>query len=261
MIYCISDIHGQYNLYMKMLEKIGLEQSDTLFILGDVIDRGEQGIKVLLDIMHRNNVISLLGNHEYMMYNVITKDSEDVKISNSVEYYLWKMNGGEKTYNDYLNLQENDRNSIIKYLENAYIIVPQLKVSEHCFMLVHSTHPAEYIDNPVKMHDIRKEELERVIWKREYIVEQGEEEEIRCYVPDEKYDPDTILVTGHTPTPHIDKDGFMQRGYGIIYYNDAGNLIDIDCGCAIHNRDKRCLGCICLDTMEEFYVREDDKSL
>ena len=66
MIYVMSDIHGCYQTYLKMLEKIGLRESDTLYILGDVIDRGKDGIKVLMDMMMRPNVIPLLGNHEYM---------------------------------------------------------------------------------------------------------------------------------------------------------------------------------------------------
>lgn len=38
MIYCISDIHGQYKQYKKMLECIDLKEEDTLYVLGDVID-------------------------------------------------------------------------------------------------------------------------------------------------------------------------------------------------------------------------------
>ena len=36
--------------YIKMLEKINFSDSDTLYILGDVVDRGPDGIKILLDI-------------------------------------------------------------------------------------------------------------------------------------------------------------------------------------------------------------------
>ena len=37
--YVISDIHGQYDMFMELLEKIPLKDSDTLYILGDVVDR------------------------------------------------------------------------------------------------------------------------------------------------------------------------------------------------------------------------------
>ena len=40
--YVRSDVHGQYKAYTKMLKKIDLKAEDTLYILGDVIDRGPE---------------------------------------------------------------------------------------------------------------------------------------------------------------------------------------------------------------------------
>ena len=56
MHYVIADIHGCYDLYLKMLEKIGFSDNDTLYFLGDAIDRGPDGIKVLLDMMARKTL-------------------------------------------------------------------------------------------------------------------------------------------------------------------------------------------------------------
>ena len=57
------------------------------------------------------------------------------------------------------------------------------------------------------------------------------------------YDPDRIIVTGHTVTSLIDKAsrGRIWRGNGHIA---------IDCA-AVYSG---VLGCLCLDTLEEFYV-------
>ena len=49
MIYVCSDIHGHYSCYAALLECIGLRPDDTLYILGDVIDRGPDGVKILQD--------------------------------------------------------------------------------------------------------------------------------------------------------------------------------------------------------------------
>lgn len=65
MIYVCSDIHGHYGLYLALLERLSLKPSDTLYILGDVIDRGPDGIKILQDMMKRPNVVPILGNHEF----------------------------------------------------------------------------------------------------------------------------------------------------------------------------------------------------
>lgn len=66
MTYCISDIHGDYAKYRRMLKKLRFCDCDTLYVLGDVVDRGPEPVKILLDMMKRPNVIPLLGNHEYM---------------------------------------------------------------------------------------------------------------------------------------------------------------------------------------------------
>ena len=60
----MSHIHGEYDKYIAMLEKIGFSDDDTMYILGDVIDRKPCGIDILMNIMQRPNVVMLLGNHE-----------------------------------------------------------------------------------------------------------------------------------------------------------------------------------------------------
>ena len=45
--YCISDIHGEYDRYIKMLQLVDFSADDTMYILGDVIDRGPDSIKLL----------------------------------------------------------------------------------------------------------------------------------------------------------------------------------------------------------------------
>ncbi len=59
--YVISDIHGEYDMLMNLLEKISLQDSDTLYLLGDVVDRGTHPIKTLRNLMLMPNVICLVG--------------------------------------------------------------------------------------------------------------------------------------------------------------------------------------------------------
>ena len=72
MIYTVSDIHGCYNKYRKLLKKINFGPDDTLYVLGDVIDRGPDGFKILLDMARRSNVINLMGNHEAMAVQALS---------------------------------------------------------------------------------------------------------------------------------------------------------------------------------------------
>lgn len=74
--YAISDIHGMYGSYIDAISK--LKPQDNLYILGDVIDRGKYGIKILQDIIKRKNnpdtnpnITFIIGNHEWMLFETI----------------------------------------------------------------------------------------------------------------------------------------------------------------------------------------------
>lgn len=60
----MSDLHGCYDKYIAMIKKINLGENDKLVILGDVLDRGTKPISIIKDIMQRENVELLMGNHE-----------------------------------------------------------------------------------------------------------------------------------------------------------------------------------------------------
>ena len=91
-IYVISDLHGRKDKYDLVLEQ--LQPKDHLYILGDVIDRGNDGIAILLDIMKRDNVTLLMGNHEKMMIDYL-RGKEDHKGSveeRMLHYERWQRN-------------------------------------------------------------------------------------------------------------------------------------------------------------------------
>ena len=49
-VYVVSDLHGQYDLFVRGLERIGFSGADKLYVIGDAIDRGPDGIKILQKI-------------------------------------------------------------------------------------------------------------------------------------------------------------------------------------------------------------------
>ena len=74
--YAISDVHGMYRIYKNVMKKI--KHNDHLYILGDVIDRGTDGIKIIQDIMMRQinrnsnpQITFLLGNHEMQFLETV----------------------------------------------------------------------------------------------------------------------------------------------------------------------------------------------
>ena len=68
MIYVTSDLHGfSLKKFKGFLESVSFSDDDFLYVLGDVIDRGNDGIKILKWLMSKPNTQLILGNHESMM--------------------------------------------------------------------------------------------------------------------------------------------------------------------------------------------------
>ena len=65
MNYVTSDIHGCYDQYLRLIQRLDLKEDDRLYILGDHVDRGDGGIEIIQDVMKRKNVVCLRGNHDH----------------------------------------------------------------------------------------------------------------------------------------------------------------------------------------------------
>ena len=63
--YVMSDIHGHYVEFMKMLDKISFSDKDELVIAGDYIDRGPKSLEMLQWLENvPDNILTLKGNHD-----------------------------------------------------------------------------------------------------------------------------------------------------------------------------------------------------
>ena len=71
MRYIVSDIHGCYEEFMELMEKISFSDEDELYVLGDAMDRGPEPIRVLQELMCRPNAFYIMGNHDLMFLTVI----------------------------------------------------------------------------------------------------------------------------------------------------------------------------------------------
>ena len=70
MRYCISDLHGKYELYQKLLNAIRFSEQDTMYICGDIIDKGENSIRLAKYLSSFPNIHCILGNHEYAFFSI-----------------------------------------------------------------------------------------------------------------------------------------------------------------------------------------------
>lgn len=229
--YAISDIHGEYEHYMRLLERIRFSEEDTLYVLGDVLDRGPHPIKVLQEMMKCPNVIPIAGNHEAMgtaclrfLQEEITEESIAFISMDLVNQLLdWQRNGSVTTIDEFHKLDPDARADIISYIEN-FSAYEEVAVNDKSYVLVHAG-----FQNFSPVRPLCDYSLDELVWER----------------PDyeKPYFEDKYVVTGHTPTQIIGSN--PRPGY--IYR--ANNHIAIDCGAFYGGR----LGAICLETGEEFY--------
>lgn len=68
--FCVlGDVHGRLDLLERLLPR--LPQDHQVFLVGDVIDRGEQSAQVLRYLMQRPEITCLKGNHEAMLLDFL----------------------------------------------------------------------------------------------------------------------------------------------------------------------------------------------
>ncbi len=233
MIYCVSDIHGCYDRYKTLLDS--LKNSDTLYVLGDVIDRGPHGVKILQDMMVRPNVVPILGNHEVtaaMCLPWLMEEITDASIQRLTGGQLagaqeWLANGGAPTLKALQGLSQEERQDILDYLREM-ALYEEVEVDGRSFVLTHAGLDHFAPDKPLEEY-----ELEDFLFDRP--------------APERVYWPDKTLIFGHIPTRALWKAVGAPAKDDIFH---AAGFIDIDCGCGFGGR----LGRLCLDTMEETYV-------
>lgn len=78
MTYFVSDLHGEYSLLRRLLEKISFSLQDTLYVCGDMIDKGNASLRLLQLLRRLPNVYCILGNHELMFLKYYRSLSETV---------------------------------------------------------------------------------------------------------------------------------------------------------------------------------------
>lgn len=224
--YVISDIHGEADRFDKMLETVGFSENDTLYILGDVVDRGPAGVELLERIRRTPNMVMLLGNHEYMYLQCFDPAATEK------DHRRWARNGNAPTLAGLASLTDARREELLSFLK-ALPTFLEVRVGERDFYLVHGF-PGENV------HDR--------VWGRPTL-------DTPNPIPGRQ------LIIGHTPVLSLLVEealedayilGMASRGERLTILHAPG-YIDIDCGCG-HQLPVKALACLRLDDGAEFYV-------
>ena len=176
----MGDVHGQMEKMRAVLKRAGYRAGiDRLVLLGDYVDRGPCSREVL-DFVIRltsDGAVALKGNHEEMMLSAMQGLAEGRYDPAHVKQ--WFANGGEATLRSY----RDDRECLLKHLEFIKTLPVLHETGEYVFV-----HAGLRPGIPIE-----KQKKEDLIWIREEYIE--------------GYDGQWTVVTGHTPTHYLAKQG------------------------------------------------------
>jgi serine/threonine protein phosphatase 1 len=230
MTYAVANLHGCFSKFKKLLKQINFNDNDVMYVVGDIVDYGEEPIELLCDLSMRYNVIPILGECDFRAFEMLTEldkmlggASPDPEVIGKMTE--WIQEGGAKTMEGFKALDEDMKEGVLEYLEDMSLY-EEVEVRGKKYLLVHAG-----------------------------IADYSAESDLDDYMPEdfiyESVDPDyqlidgVTLVVGHKPTYEIEG---AERGK--IYHGEGS--IFLDCGAAYDEP----LGCICLETGKEYYIYE-----
>ena len=195
--YVISDVHGHRKPLERVLEAIALGDDDSLYILGDMVDRGPDPVGVLRLCRSLRNTVVLMGNHENMMLDcLIGSDS-------TLAWYNWGINGGIVTARGLQKIPDQECDELIDWVRNLPLAT-RCRVGDRDYLLVHAgIRPGTYEVPEVWTDEaldavLEAQTEEDLLWIREEFWGQP-----TGLVDAEGKGP--IVVAGHTPTLVVDR--------------------------------------------------------
>lgn len=124
---CIGDIHGCYSKLIDVLDKCKFSDSDTLYCVGDLCDRGNENLKTLNFLMQLKNFHNVIGNHDIWLAQYLSYKMPE-NIFNVWAYY----NGGMNTFIEFLEISDEEKLKIYNWLKNTpYMIDIKDKIIMH----------------------------------------------------------------------------------------------------------------------------------
>ncbi|ULO10293.1 serine/threonine protein phosphatase [Paenibacillus sp. 19GGS1-52] len=239
----ISDIHGSYQEFNALLNKVNYGSSeDQLILLGDYVDRGPNSKAIVEQVKNLHEecgVVVLKGNHDKMACDALL--NEDDKLDTH-----WLNNGGFHTllsyidmesdfsmddfgWNDYMRMKEFIRHEYKHHLDFLSSLPLYYETEEHIFVHAGINPTAE---------DWKDQNAYDFIWIRQ------------PFYRNPVTATNKIVVFGHTST--VDLHNSEE-----IWFSPHGDKIGIDGGCAYGQR-LNCLE-ICDGEYRTHFVRQGER--
>ncbi len=234
MQYVCTDLHGfSLEKFETMLERISFCDSDFLWVLGDVIDRGNDGVKILKWLMARKNAQLILGNHEDMLLNCDflfdEATAESIADLNPIKlntYLTWMSNSGRPTLEALSATRYKEIRYLLKYISDCPLY-KELNVNGKKYVLTHSG-----LGNFKKEKQLYEYTNNELLWNRP--------------TQDTEYYDDAMVIIGHTPTVYYGEE-YKGRAFSTETWID----IDVGAGLGLNPMILR------LDDLKEFYFDDN----
>ena len=226
MDYCISDIHGYYDLFCRLLDEIKFGGGDKLYVLGDIVDKGPDSIRLAKLLFSMPNAYCIAGNHEYdflKYYRAMMRQTEDY------DWVLEKLHG-YFTDGKLLDWETVDKFDLLPFY-----------VETDDFIGVHAGAPVK----DGKLLPVSQATCEQLVYDRRFkeadVLPQGGKCVLYGHTP-------VRYLTGKDEVLRYPRDGAAQDSMNIADYCK----IHLDTGVALSG----VLGCFAVNNCQSFYVSE-----
>ena len=252
--YIISDIHGNADRFHKMLlDRINIDFSkDTLYINGDIVDRGKDSIKLLFEIIdlkikYGDHVVLIKGNHEHFLERYIYGIMPHTDIATfrplDESKYASRGYGGTDTIREVKALSDEEKKLLLKYINEFehYVEVDSPKRGK--MVIVHSGLHYDHIvmNEDRTINVIKSVEQGLSASENDFLISGFLQREAPVWVTKSL---DKVMVVGHVPCMFI-----LDVQMPIITMKH--NVIMTDCGSGYPCGR---LGCLRIEDEKTYYV-------
>ena len=230
MTFVVANLYARLDKLEKLIKNINLKESDTLYVLGNIVDYGEQSIELVNDLSTRYNVYSVLGEHDYKAYMLLSefdrilREGAAPSVSFSKDMIAWSQDGGQATLEAFKSADVDSKEGFLDYLSDLPVFEEVTLNNGKEFVLT-----CRGIDNFNKDTDLYDYDLNDFM---------------NAYIDLEKtYFDDRTMVVGYLDYEHtpVGSQGKISA---------KNNNIALACDMS-ENDD---VVCLCLETNEEYYV-------
>ena len=228
MRYVMSDIHGEYGLFQRMMRVISFGEKDELYICGDIIDKGSSSVRLAKYISEQNNIHCIIGNHEDAFLKYYRSLMERAE-SNELDAVLKKLQG-------YFSEDEPIEWELLDWLE----ALPYY-IETNDFICVHAGIP---ILSNGELASLGETPDEYLIHDRKF------------KEPQAIHNSDKCVFFGHTQTDCVCGEArvlvYPRSNASKPYQVNDFYKIHLDTG----SWSNGVLACFCIDTCKAYYVKK-----